>query len=483
MLNLRSVFYIVGFLLVVEGAFLLTSLGFSLYYDDGAWRVILFSGLGAAAFGGAVMLLSRGETTENLRARDGYLIVTIGWLALSAVGAIPFVVHGAIPSYTDAFFETISGFTTTGASIMNDIESAPAGLLYWRSLTQWMGGMGIIVLSLAILPLLGIGGMQLFVAEMPGPTKDKVHPRVKETAKRLWGIYAALTAIETALLYAGGMSFFDAINHAFTTMATGGFSPKQASVAAYDSPFIHYVIVVFMFLAGVNFTIHYRALKGRFGEAAKNEEFRTYAAVLGVATLGVTAAILHYMDLGVEESFRTALFQVVSMTTTTGYVTADYELFAPFAPLLFFLLLFVGGSAGSTGGGVKISRHILLFKNGLAEFKRLTHPRAVIPVRFNGEAVGQDVMRNVTAFFLIYLFLFVVGAFALALTGLDFMTAMGASATCLGNVGPGVGGVGPVSNFAAVSDAGKWLLSALMLLGRLELFTALVIVSSAFWRR
>ncbi len=481
MLKKNVIINFVGFLLILEGIFMWVGIPFSLYYNDNDIWVLFFTGLLTSLLG-LVLFLSTKNKDKEVRKREGYIVVSIGWIVMSIFGAIPFVIHGSIPSYTDAFFETMSGFTTTGASILNDIESLPHGLLFWRSMTQWLGGMGMIVLSLAILPILGIGGMQLFVAEVPGPTKDKIHPRVRETAVRLWGIYVLLTAAEIVLLYIGGMTFFDAICHSFTTMATGGFSTKQASIAYYQSPFIHYVIIFFMISAGANFTIHYHILHGRFANVKRNEEFKFYITIIFFFAV-LIAAVLFFSNYGnLEVSFRDSLFQVVSMITTTGYVTADYEVWGTFLLLLFVLFLFIGGCAGSTGGGIKIVRHLLLFKNSFLELRRLIHPRAVIPVRYNNHSVSQDIISNVLAFFLFYIFIFILGSLVMSLMGLDFMSAIGSVATSLGNVGPAVGSVGPTDNFAHIPSAGKWFLSFLMLLGRLELFTILVISSPAFWK-
>ena len=468
--------------MILDGIGMLFGIPFSLYYEDNDVSALLATGLSIAVIGGLIFASLR-KYKKDIRKRESYLIVGSGWIVMSAFGALPFVVHGSIPSYTDAFFETISGFTTTGASILNDIESLPHGLLFWRSFTQWLGGMGIIVLSLAILPILGIGGMQLFVAEVPGPTKDKIHPRIRETAKRLWGIYLLLTLAETLLLITGGMNLFDALTHSFTTMATGGFSTKQASVAAWDSPFIHYVIIFFMFVAGMNFSLHYFWLRGAWKKLTGNDEFKFYLFfVLGVSVVIAVDLFFHGYG-GAEKSFRDSLFQTVSIVTTTGYVTSDYETWGAFYQIVFFILLFAGGCAGSTGGAIKMVRHQLLIKNSLNELKRLLHPRAVIPVRFNKKIVSNDVMANITAFSFWYIAIFLVGMLILSLLGMDFISAIGAAATTLGNVGPGIGTVGPSLNFANVPTAGKWVLSFLMLVGRLELFTILVIFSKSFWKK
>lgn len=478
----RAILHIIGFLLILNGLFILTGIGFSLYYQSDDISALLISGIGTSFCGLLLWFATRRTEITELGKREGYLIVTLGWIVMTIFGALPFIFYGAIPSYTDAFFETMSGFTTTGATILTDIEKLPPGLLFWRSLTQWLGGMGIIVLSLAILPLLGIGGMQLFTAEVPGVTKDKIHPRVQETAKRLWGIYVILTAAETALLMVGGLNLFDAINHSFTTMATGGFSTKNASIAYYTSPFVQYVFILFMFFAGTNFTLHYLGFHGKFKSFKENTEFKYYLGFTLFASLFILIIHLPHVDFHWEEAIRQSLFHVVSLTTTTGYVTSDFENWAPFSRMIFFALLFVGGCAGSTGGGIKFVRHIVLFKNGWTELKRLIHPRAVIPVKFNGKAVSSEIISNVQAFFIFYILLFVIGSMILALLGVDFVTAAGATATCIGNIGPGIGTVGPVNNFAHLPDIVKWILSLFMVIGRLELFTVIIIFSPTFWK-
>jgi trk system potassium uptake protein TrkH len=481
-MNFRVVLNIIGFLLVLNGIFLMLGIGFSLYYGSDDIASLLISGIITSLAGFAIWLFTKQKETPDLGKREGYLIVSLGWISMALFGAIPFIIYGAIPDYSDAFFETMSGFTTTGATILQDIEALPPGLLFWRSLTQWLGGMGIIVLSIAILPLLGIGGMQLFAAEVPGVTKDKIHPRVKETAKRLWGIYVLLTAAETILLMVGGLNFFDAINHAFTTMATGGFSTKNASIAHYNSPFVQYVFVIFMFFAGTNFTLHYLALHRNFSFIKHNTEFKFYLAFTIVATLFILLVHLPKINFHWEEAFRQSIFHVVSLTTTTGYVASDYESWAPFSRMIFFALLFIGGCAGSTGGGIKFVRHILLFKNSVLELKRLIHPRAIIPVRFNKKPVDAEIISNVQAFFIFYIMIFILSSIVLSLFGLDFITAAGAAATCIGNVGPGIGAVGPINNFSDLPELVKWILSLLMLLGRLELFTVLIIFSPFYWK-
>lgn len=481
-INSRVIIHLLGLLTAMNGGFMLLMLPFAFYYKEDWKSILLASGL-AIALGAVIYYLTLNYKVKELRKREGYLIVTMGWLCMSFSGALPYLTSGAIPNFTDAFYETVSGYTTTGATILIDIEVLPKSILFWRSLTHWIGGMGIIVLTIAILPVLGIGGMQLFMAEAPGPTQDKLHPRIKETAKRLWYIYLSLTFIQTLLLMVGGMTFFDAINHAMSTIATGGFSTKNASIAYYDSPFIQYVLIFFMFLAGTNFTLFYFFFKGKFNKITDNEEFRGYLVFVLLISVITAIAVYSYTGLTWERSFRDALFQVTSIITTTGFITADYTIWSPFTTILFFLLLFTGASAGSTSGGIKMVRLLILLKNSVLELKRQIHPSAVIPVRFNNRAVSENITYNIAAFILIYLTVFALGSLIMALSGLDFMTALGAVAASLGNIGPGIGLVGPVNNFAHISDFGKWILSFLMLLGRLELFTVLILFTPYFWSK
>ncbi|MFT6873547.1 MAG: trk system potassium uptake protein TrkH [Roseivirga sp.] len=480
--NFKVIGDILGILLLINGGFMALCLPISFYYGEQDWTAILTSSLITIGAGALLKYLTRNKKSKELKKKDGYLIVTAGWIFMSIFGALPYIISGSIPDFSNAFFETISGYTTTGASILTDIEAVPNGILFWRSLTQWIGGMGIIVLALAILPFLGIGGMQLFVAEAPGITPDKLQPRIQETAKRLWFLYVGLTLAEAIALYVAGMGAFDAVNHSLTTMATGGFSTKNDSLQFAD-PVIQYIIIFFMFLAGTSFTLTYFALKRNFKKVFKNEEFKVYLSFTVVITLIVTITLLVVSDEPFEASFRDALFQVVSLITTTGFVSADYTSWAPFLSVIFFILLFVGGSAGSTAGGVKVIRHIVLFKNSFLELKRQLHPSAIMPVRISGQAVEQSIVYNVLAFIMIYILVFLVGVTLLSTMNVDFDTAFGAVATSLGNVGPGIGDVGPLDNFSEMPTGGKWLLSALMLLGRLELFTVLMLLTPHFWRK
>lgn len=482
MINYRPVLRFFGILLVLLGIFMLTALPVSWYFDGGDFQALLWSACTCMGLGAAAWWLVRDKSNDSISKREGYLIVAGGWLLMAVFGMLPYLYSGEIPNWYDAFFETSSGITTTGASVLNDIESVMPGILYWRSLTQWIGGMGIIVLTVALMPLLGIGGIELFVAESPGPTSDKVHPRIRETAKRLWLIYVGMTILLGILLWIGGMSPYDAVNHALTTMATGGFSTKNASMAHFDSPFIQYVVILFMMAAGTNFSMHYHLLKRHFRTVFRNEEFRTYLIIIaGVAIIIALSLILHY-DYGFEQAFRDSLFQVVSIITTTGFVSADYSQWGPGVVMIIFLLLFVGGCAGSTAGGIKIIRHLVFIKNSWLEFKRILHPRAIVPLKVNGETVAPRIMTHIIIFLLLYLLLTLVGSLALSVMGIDFATAVGATATSLGNVGPAIGNVGPVDNFAWMPPAAKVWLALLMIMGRLEIFTILVLFTPYFWK-
>ncbi|TLX71985.1 TrkH family potassium uptake protein [Labilibacter sediminis] len=482
MLNIRIVLLVMGLLLVVEGAFMVLTSIVAAIYGEYDLPFFLWSALICFSIGG-ILSITNYKTSKNIGKREGYIIVAMVWLVFSFFGLLPFWLSGAIPSFTDAFFETMSGFTTTGSSILEDIEALPHGILFWRSLIQWLGGMGIIVLSLAILPVLGVGGMQLFVAEVPGPVPDKLHPRIADTAKRLWVIYVLYTVVETILLCLGGMTLFDAVCHSFTTMATGGYSTKQASVAFYDSAYIQYVIILFMFVAGANFTLSYSALHGRFRRVVQDEEFKYYLGFVVVVSAVVAVVLFVSGDAPtIEQSIRDSLFQVVSLITTTGYATADYLVWVPTLSIIMFMLMFIGGSAGSTGGGIKVVRIVLLLKNAYFELKRLIHPNAVIPVRFNKKAVSSTVVTNVLAFIVIYMLIVGVSMIVMSIMGYDLETSVGAVATCLGNIGPGLGEVGPAANFAHVPAFGKWFLSFLMLMGRLEIFTVVLLFSPYFWK-
>ena len=430
--------------------------------------------------------------SRSLNNKDGFAIVTLAWLLIALAGAMPFYLSGAIPNFTDAWFESMSGVTTTGASIIgnpntlphlpNGIESLTHGVLYWRSFIQWIGGMGIIVFTIAILPLLGTGGVQLFKAEVPGPVADKIRPRVKETAKILWMVYVGLTAAEAILLSISGMPWFDAICHAFTTMPTGGFSTQNASIAAYANPAIHYIIILFMFIAGVNFTLHFRALTGNIKLCFKDPEFLAYIGITFAATLFIFLNIASAQGDWTHDNFLSSLFQSVSILTTTGYGSADYEIWPFFSQYLILILMFIGGMGGSTGGGMKVARIILLVKYAATETRRMLHSRAIIPIRIGDRYIGEDVVRNTLGFFLFYMSIFGITALILTTLNLDIESAIGAAASAIGNIGPGLGAFGPTDNYALLHPIGKWMLTFCMLLGRLEIFTIMVLFSRTFWK-
>lgn len=495
-LNLKIIYRFLGITAMLNGFFMFIAYPFSLYHQEEAQLGILGSGI-VTVFLGALLYGFNKPKSTNIGKKEGYLIVTLGWLTLSITGCLPYLFSGAIPDVTNAFFETISGYSTTGSSILNDIESMPKGILFWRSATHWIGGMGIIVLTVAILPLLGIGGMQLFMAEAPGPSADKLHPRITDTAKRLYLIYVTLTFAEFFLLKIAGMGWFDAINHAMATMSTGGFSTKNASLAYYNSmPVVQYIVIFFMLIAGTNFVLTYFALKGKVRKVIQSEEFKYYiSAIFGVTAI-IAVIIIFYQEPTlqtsiehpkvygeVESAIRHSLFMVTSVITTTGFVSADFTMWSFFASGIFFALFFLGGSAGSTSGGIKVVRHIVMLKNSFLEFKKTLHPNAIIPVRLDSRAVKQDIVFNILSFFVIYMLIFIMSSVLLTFFGLDFLSSLGAAASSLGNIGPAIGSVSPVDNFAHLSIGAKWFCSFLMLIGRLELFTVLILFAPAFWRK
>lgn len=489
-INYKIIFHIMGLLFVVNGIFMVLSVGVSFFYEDETFIKMILAGITAIGLGGIIMVTTRKHRKE-IQMREGYIIVTFGWLVMALIGTLPYVFTESIPAFTNAFFESMSGYTATGATIIEDVESLPKGILFWRSITHWIGGMGIIVLAVAILPLLGIGGMQLFAAEVPGPSGDKLHPRIKDTAKRLWLIYVGYTAAETVLLKVAGMSFFDALNHSMSTLSTGGFSTKNDSIAFWnDKPIIHYIIIGFMFFGSTNLVLSYLALKGRFRRVFEDEEFRTYIGILLSFTVIISLVICFSEYIywegdffkSAENVFRHALFQVLSIISTTGFISADYTTWSPFVLVLFFGMMFIGGCAGSTSGGIKIMRHLIMIKNGVMEFKRTLHPNAILPVRYNNKAVPRPIVYNVLGFFTLYVISFSVGVLVFSWLGLDFMSALGGAAATVGNVGPAIGDLGPSNTYAFLSDAAKWWSSFLMLIGRLELFTVLIILTPFFWR-
>ena len=481
-MSFRPVLKVLGFLLLVTAGCLLLPALVSALYGEPDWRHFLAAAGIGAVIGGLLLLTLR--DAPDLKVREGFAVVAIGWLGVGLLGALPCWLSGQIPSFTDAAFESVSGFTTTGASILVDIESRTHGTLFWRALSHWLGGMGIVLLALAILPLLGVGGMQLFRAEVPGPVAERLTPRIRQTAKLLWAVYFLLTVLEVAALMVAGMGPFDAVCHSFATMATGGFSNHNSSVGGYATPAVEWIIILFMFLAGANFSLHYLALTGRLRAYLEDEEFRFYGSIILVCT-ALIAGNLFFVGFyeGRVETFRQALFQVVSIITTTGFGTADYLQWPPLAHALLLILMAVGGCAGSTGGGVKVMRVFILLRHAKYELKKMLHPRAVYTLWFNNRALSPALLTNVLGFFLLYMIVYVSGVVILTLGGRDLVTSVGATAATLGNIGPGLGLVGPASNYAMLMDWEKWLLVMFMLIGRLEIFTVLVLFLPEAWRR
>jgi len=493
-INLKAIVKISGLLMVIEGLFMLTSLGFSAWYDPYSlsrlslfnpthdFLPLLLSGSGIAISGYLLWFWNRSPIQNSIGKREGYIIATLSWIIISALGAIPFMLSGVTHSYTDAFFETISGFTTTGATIFNDVEAIPKGLLFWRALTQWIGGMIIIILSLAIMPILGIGGMQQFAVEASGFSAEKLHPRLIDTMKRFGLIYLILTFSLALLLFIGGQNFFDSLCHAFSTLSTGGFSTKNNSISEF-SEFSRYVIAFFMLIAGISYSVQYYTFSGQWKRAIANEEIRYYFSLVLFCIIICTAALFFLVHNSFRLSIGESVFQVISIISTTGFVTTDYQLWPSFLWMLTFLLMFVGACTGSTGGGVKIIRILLLLKNSTHELKRLVHPQAIIPVKLNGKHVGQETIFNVLAFFLIYIMVFAAGSLIMSIIGMDFYTAIGSTAACIGNIGPGLGSTGPMLSYATIPEPGKWFLAFLMLIGRLEFLTVFILFSGSFWKK
>lgn len=478
----RYIIHVVGILLLFLGLAMLLPVGCSLWYHDTSLIPLLQAMVITVCTGLIFAFISRRQDIDFIRQREGMAIVALGWAAIGFFGALPFYLDGAFPSFTDAFFESVSGFTTTGSTVLTDIESMSKSLLFWRSLIQWLGGMGIIVLSLAILPFLGVGGMQLFKAEVPSPVPDKLSPRLSDTAKILWYVYTLITILEVIFLYAGGMSLYDALCHGFTTMPTGGFSPKNASIAHYGSAYFDWVIIFFMMLAGINFALHFQFLRGKTLIFWKDSEARFFIFLILLLTAVVTVNVQDMYE-SLAEAVRYASFQVVSILTTTGYATADYEQWPALCRVILFLCMFMGASAGSTGGGMKCARIMACFKYCYRELFMLIHPRGVSKIRANSSVIPENVMQSIMGFLALYIALFLVASLLLAGLGLDMVSAFAASAACVGNIGPGFGSVGPVDNFAHIPAAGKWILAWCMLLGRLEIYTVIILFVPEFWKK
>lgn len=482
MINTRIILRIMGFLILVETAMLLCCTGISAWYggDDLSGFVVTAA---ITLLAGLAMLLAGKGADKQFNRRDGIVIVSVSWVVVSVFGSLPYYLSGYIPDATNAFFETMSGFTSTGSTILDDIEALPHGLLFWRSLTQWIGGLGIVFFTLAVLPVFGTGGVQLFAAEASGLTHDKVHPRIGVTAKWIWSIYIGLTGIIAVLLWLGGMNVFDSACHSFATAATGGFSTKQASIAYYNSPYIEYVISVFMAVSGINFTLLLLLTKGKFGKFFRDTELRWYLFSVTFVTLFITVGLHTGSTLTVEESFRKAFFQVASLHTSTGFTTADYMQWKPLLWGVLLVLMLIGACAGGTSGGIKCIRMVILAKMARNEFKRIIHPNAVLPVRINKQVAPPNMISSVLAFIFVYLAIIVVSSLVMMGLGIGVPESVGTVVSSIGNMGPGLGLTGPAYSWNNLPDAAKWLSSFLMLLGRLELFTVLVLLTRSFWKK
>lgn len=485
-INFKLVARVIGNLLLVESVALFSVLLITFLYSEADGKYFVFGAL-ISLFLALFLLFIGKDAPSRVGKREGAMIVTFAWVLFSLIGALPFWMSGSIPSYTDAFFETISGFTTTGASILNNIEELSHGMLFWRAMTHWLGGLGIVVISMAILPMLGISGSQLFVAETTGPTKDKFSPKINDTARILFTVYIVLTLAETILLLIGGMSLFDAVAHSLATVATGGFSTKQASIAYWESsPYIQYILVVFMLLAGVNFAMYFFGYKKKFFKITENEELRYYIYIVLGASLIIMISLLDFSNsisfASVEKAWRDAFFTISSLMTTTGFITVDYMTWKPVTWVVIVVIMLMGASAGSTSGGIKVVRVVIAVKAVYYEFKRMIHPSAIIPVKYNKHVLNENIITRVLAFIVLYFLITILGIFVLMISGMGVEESIGGMITCISCVGPGFGTVGPAGNYAQIPEFSKWFLSFTMLLGRLELYTVLMIFTPAFWK-
>ena len=483
-MNKRTVFHLVAYMTLVIGFAILGCAGVSWYYDDpvDVQMSLIYSGAITILFAAILGVFTRGEI--NLSRRDGFGIVTFGWLFATVFGSLPYILSGTIPHPIPAMFETMSGFTTTGASVLSDLEAVPYGIHFWRALTHWFGGMGVLVLCVAILPFLGVGGMQIYRAEMPGPSKDRLTPRITTTAKLLWGVYALLTLIEALLLkFIGKMSWFDAWCHTFGTMATGGFSTHSASIGYFNSATIDTILIIFMFLAGINFSLHYYALTGKPGKYFRDPEFRFYFFFLAGASLFITFNIWHAGEGTLSRCFRDATFTATSVITTTGFCTADFDQWPNASRLLLVLMMFIGGCAGSTGGGMKVVRVFIMFKKMIREIKLFMRPSSVIQMKLGGKPVEQEIISHISAFFAIFILIFAAGSFIMTFFTPDLETATSSVIATLGKIGPGLNAVGATKNYSTIPAPGQALLTLFMLLGRLELYTVLILFLPSFWKK
>ena len=482
MFHPKAIFRIIGFLLLFEALSLLSCIPVALYYGEPTEYLLL--SVAAMVVSGSFFAYVCRKAGRNVSRKDGYIVVTVIWIIFSLFGSLPYMLSGYIPSFTDAFYETMSGFTTTGSSILSNIESLPRSLLFWRSLTHWIGGLGIVFFTVAVFPIFGLGDMHLFAAESVGPMRAKLHPRISVTARWILTVYIGLTVIATVAFYAAGMGWFDAVCHSMATVSTGGFSTKQASIASFGSPLIEYVTILFMFIGGVSLSLQYLLIfKGRIKELFRDTEFRTYLMFVLFFTAIISVGLFLTTTMTAEWSFRTALFQVVSIQTTTGFATVDYTLWSPLLWLMLCGLMFVGACSGSTSGAMKCVRVATLFKVMWNEFKRIVHPNAVLPVRMARKIVPTSVQSAILAYTVIYFFMVIVGLVVNMAFGIDFLNSFGLSVTSVGNVGPALGNYGPMDSLALLPAGVKWFCSFQMLVGRLEFFAVLLLLTPIFWKR
>ena len=484
--NTRMVFRTMGALLLIEAVFMTMALGVSLWYNEPDNGVFLLSTI-ITLLAGVIGLLVGRRAESRMGEREGYVIVAMVWVVFSAFGLLPYYLSGQVPTLTDAWFESMSGFTTTGATIIPDLEVITHGLLFWRSLTQWIGGMGIIVLSIAILPIFGLNGMQLYAAEVSGLTYEKLSPRIADTAKMMWTTYVLLTAAEVLALWLCGMDVFDAVCHSFSTIATGGFSTHNNSLEFYDSAAIHYIVTFFMFISGINFVLLIYLLRGKARYFFRDEELRWYSVAVAIfavlLTLGLYIARPGWSGVEMERAFRDSLFTVISSMTSTGYTISDYMYWPVVAWVVIFFLMLTGACAGSTAGGIKWVRLAIILKNGVAEFQRRIHPNAIIPVKLNEKNVPQQTINNIMAFLIFYIFIIVVTVVIFCASGVNFDESIGAAVSAIGNVGISIGQFGPAGTYATFPTVAKWVMSFVMLIGRLEIFTILLLFTRVLWRK
>ncbi|MCL2154104.1 MAG: TrkH family potassium uptake protein [Leptospirales bacterium] len=483
-MNIKIILRMLSVILVIISGFMIIPAFIAVLYNEinSLFAILITIGISIAIYF-IIKVLPKKENVDKITHRDGFLFVSLSWAMASLIGALPFYISGAIPHFADAYFEAMSGFTTTGATILSNVEALPVSLLFWRALTHWLGGMGIVVLTVAVLPVLGIKGLQLIAAEAPGSKIDKLTARVAETAKILWIIYFVLTVIVTVLLLIGGMPLIDALTHALSTVSTGGYSIRNSSIAYYNSPYIETVITCFMVICGINFSLHFWVVSGSYKNFLKDSELKGYLAIFFIATLIITSQTFGKNYNSITEAFRYASFQVASIMTTTGFATADYEQWSFLSRTVLFVLMFVGGCSGSTSGGVKVIRLVTLLKQGLHEMKYLLHPRGVFLLRINDKPVKKDMVYAISGFFFMYILFTMITTLIVSSSEVDFETSFGSALAAIGNVGPGLGKVGPNGNYGFFPSYVKLWLSFAMLVGRLELYTVLIIFTRDFWKR